>query len=127
MPFTPFHFGPALLVKSAAPRWFSFSAFVGVAVSRFARRFARRRSTASPDVAAEGRLGPALAGGLIGGLSHSVLDGIMHPDIRPFRPFTAANPLFELLSLSNLHLACVAMGFLGLIVLALRQPRRRKT
>lgn len=28
MPVTPFHFGPGLLFKAAAPRWFSFTAFV---------------------------------------------------------------------------------------------------
>ena len=28
MPFTPFHFGPGLAVKAAAPRYFSFSVFV---------------------------------------------------------------------------------------------------
>jgi membrane-bound metal-dependent hydrolase YbcI (DUF457 family) len=28
MPFTPFHFGPGLAVKVAAPRYFSFSVFV---------------------------------------------------------------------------------------------------
>lgn len=28
MPFTPFHFGPGALAKSATPRWFSFRAFV---------------------------------------------------------------------------------------------------
>lgn len=28
MPFTPFHFGPALLIKSVAPRHFSFQVFV---------------------------------------------------------------------------------------------------
>lgn len=27
MPFTPFHFGPGMLVKSVAPRWFSMTAF----------------------------------------------------------------------------------------------------
>ncbi len=28
MPFTPYHFGPGLAVKAAAPRYFSFSVFV---------------------------------------------------------------------------------------------------
>jgi membrane-bound metal-dependent hydrolase YbcI (DUF457 family) len=160
MPFTPFHFGPALLVKSVVPRWFSLSSFVAsqvvidiealywlrrnqwpvhrllhtfvsgalvgvavaVTVSAFARFFADSRLAERPGLAAEGRFVPALVGGVVGGLSHSLLDGIMHPDIRPFRPFTEANPLLGLVSIVDLHLACVATGVLGLIVLLIRRP-----
>ena len=32
MPFTPFHFGPGLLVKGIAPRRFSWAAFIAVQV-----------------------------------------------------------------------------------------------
>jgi hypothetical protein len=32
MPFTPYHFGPGLLVKSIVPRWFSLTAFMAVQV-----------------------------------------------------------------------------------------------
>jgi len=28
MPFTPFHFGPGLLIKVCVPRWFWFTSFV---------------------------------------------------------------------------------------------------
>jgi hypothetical protein len=163
MPFTPFHLGPGLLVKSVLPRWFSFSAFgvsqvvidieslywlrrgewpvhrvlhtfvsgalVGVAVAAGAvligRSFAARRLSDRPGLAVEARIGPALAGGLAGGLSHSLLDGIMHADIRPFRPFTSANPLLGQLDVVNLHLLCVAMGVFGLVLLLVRRPWRR--
>jgi len=163
MPFTPFHFGPGLLVKSVVPRWFSFSAFaasqvvidieslywlrrdewpvhrvlhtivggalVGVAVAVGAMvvggSFAARRLRDRPALAAEARIGPALGGGVVGGVSHSLLDGIMHADIRPFRPFTSANPLLARLDVVDLHLLCVAAGVLGLVVLLIRRPWRR--
>ena len=64
---------------------------VTVAGGSFADRRLRERS----GLAGEARFGPAVAGGLAGGLSHSVLDGIMHADIRPFRPLTLANPLLD--------------------------------
>jgi membrane-bound metal-dependent hydrolase YbcI (DUF457 family) len=34
-----------------------------------------------------------LVGGFIGGVSHPFLDGIMHPDVRPFMPWSDNNPL----------------------------------
>lgn len=68
-------------------------------------------------------LRPAIVGGLIGGLTHPLLDGIMHADIRPFRPFTDANPLFEALGLGPLHLACILFGVFGAALLALRAVR----
>ena len=56
---------------------------------------------------------PALSGGALGGLFHSLLDGIMHADIRPFHPFSDANPLRGILSLDQLHAACVVAGAIG--------------
>lgn len=63
---------------------------------------------------AEVALAPALLGGAIGGFSHPVLDGIMHSDVMPLRPFSEANPFLGWLGLSALHLWCVAAGILGL-------------
>jgi hypothetical protein len=166
MPFTPFHFGPALLLKSGAPRKFSLSAFVasqvvidletlywlsrdewpvhrllhtfllgtiagtavGVAMNLVAQPLTRRiRKVVENEVlSAEVRLGPATAGGLLGGLSHSLLDGLMHGDIQPFRPFAGGNPLLRHVDVWHLHLACAAAGVLGLVLLAgrwLRQAR----
>lgn len=62
-------------------------------------------------------------GAIAGALSHPILDGIMHPDIQPFQPFTTANPLHELISLGGLHGACVVAGLLGLLLLLIRSPR----
>ena len=164
MPFTPFHFGPGLLVKGMAPRWFSMSAFVasqvvidveslywllqdawpvhrglhtfvggtivGLAVALALHGVARtaigRRLGERYGLVADLGLTPLLVGGLIGGLSHSMLDGIMHPDIQPFRPMFDDNPLLGRLSVLALHLACVVAGGLGLGVLMLRRSSRRE-
>ena len=48
--------------------------------------------------AREVSLRPAMAGGIAGGLLHALLDGIMHADIRPFRPLLSGNPLLGLLA-----------------------------
>lgn len=154
MPVTPFHFGPGLLLKAAAPRAVSFSAFVaanvvidveslvnlvsgrypihaelhtfvssllvGVLVGGLIGLFGRWRRTQSP----EWSLGPALAGGVAGGVSHPFLDGIMHGDIRPFLPITAENPLYRLVELDTLHSACTVAGLLGAVFLAWRWSSR---
>jgi len=54
-----------------------------------------------------------LLGGLVGGLSHPLLDGIMHPDVRPFMPWTDYNPFLGLIGLAPLHLACIGSAVLG--------------
>jgi hypothetical protein len=63
---------------------------------------------------------PAIVGGLLGGLTHPLLDGIMHDDIRPFRPFTSANPLHLLMGLGPLHLLCILLSVVGAALLARR-------
>jgi membrane-bound metal-dependent hydrolase YbcI (DUF457 family) len=70
---------------------------------------------------------PAIVGGLLGGLTHPLLDGIMHDDIRPFLPFSDANPLHQAMGLGPLHLACILMGVVGAALVALRKvPDHRK-
>jgi LexA-binding, inner membrane-associated putative hydrolase len=66
----------------------------------------------------------AFAGGLIGGLSHPLLDGIMHADVRPFMPWSDSNPFLGLVGLAPLHLACVAAALVGAACLALWRTRR---
>jgi len=55
-----------------------------------------------------------------------VLDGIMHADIRPFRPFTDANPLYELVSIRTLYLFCTITGLVGAALLLARERRSRR-
>ena len=58
--------------------------------------------------------GAAAAGAFVGTLSHIVFDSIMHVDMRPFAPWSAANPFLHWLPVDTLHQACVASGVLGL-------------
>lgn len=59
---------------------------------------------------------PSLIGGLLGGLSHPLLDGIMHSDPVPFWPFRTGNPLAGLIGDGPLQLLCLAAGAAGYIL-----------
>ena len=61
--------------------------------------------------------------GLLGAVFHVVPDAIMHPDVRPFAPFTDANPFFNLVAVGLLHLTLVVVGAVGLGLLALQRRR----
>lgn len=163
MPFTPFHFGPGLLLKSIAPSRFSFlgyaaaqvvidvesgyflltrqwpvhrtlhtflvgglvGATAGLVVAKVGRRLRVLQSgTGTPTLRAELETTSAITGGAIGGLAHSLLDGFMHPDIRPFLPFMESNPLRGLIALSTLYWGCVLTGIVGLILLSRSRLRR---
>ena len=151
MPVTPFHLGPGVLAKAVAPGAVSFVAFtvanvaidlesvvnlvlgrspvhatlhtlggalaVGALAGWAVGAFGRWRGWTS----AEWRPRPALAGGVLGGLSQTALDAVMHADLAPLAPVTDANPLLRIVGLDTLHLACVAAGGLGLVGLWLRQ------
>ena len=164
MPATPFHLGPGLLIKAAAPRQFSMAAYslaqvvidvesgyyllqgeypvhrqahtfllggligmlCGLVVSRIGGWWARPRDAVPEALAAEFRMPVAVVSGIFGGIFHSVLDGIMHADIRPFRPFTEANPLYELVSIRELYLFCTITGLVGAALLLARERRSRR-
>jgi hypothetical protein len=98
----------------------------GLIVSRVGERWARPRDVVPEALAAEYRLPVAVASGIFGGIFHSVLDGIMHPDIRPFRPFTDANPLFGLVSVRILYLFCIITGLIGAALLLAWERRARR-
>ncbi len=153
MPVTPYHLGPGLLVKAVAPSRVSVSAFVlanavidaesvanlllgwhpvlatlhtlagalvvGAASGALVAWVGHRRRSAS----AEWRAGPALAGGLLGGLGQTGLDAVMHADLRPLLPVSEANPLLGAVDLGLLHVACVVTGAVGLAVLGIRRWR----
>jgi putative flippase GtrA len=60
----------------------------------------------------------------IGTYSHVFLDSIMHPDIRPFSPFSSSNPLFQSIGLGPLHLLCLVLGIVGFAcLLTVSRPR----
>jgi hypothetical protein len=160
VPVTPFHFGPGLLFKAAAPRHVSLSAFVvsqviidvesgyhllrgdwpvhrllhtlplatlvglvsGALVWGATRLpWVRDWVAGEPRLASETAARPALVGGLLGGLTHPIFDGIMHSDMQPFWPVSSDNPLLGLIGLGALHLGCMAAGAIGATVLWLRR------
>lgn len=162
MPFTPFHFGPALLVKGAMPRRFSWIAFVtttvvidcetlyNIANHRYpvhrglhtflGASLAGLATSASllvlrrwlPDVRKFGSLvrsdtsSQALwMGGVTGGASHPLLDGIMHRDVHPFLPWSASNPFLGTIDLGILHLGCIVAGVIGGLLVAIWTNRAR--
>jgi len=66
----------------------------------------------------------AIAGAFIGAYSHVFLDSIMHPDVRPFSPFSESNPCYLLVGLVTLHLFCIVSGILGASYLALHSTAK---
>ena len=91
----------------------------GAAVAGAGRVMRRRGSECS--------LGPAIAGGLLGGISQPLLDSIVHRDIRPLAPLSEANPLLGLVGAGLLKAACVMAGVVGAAILAVRWWRRTRT
>jgi membrane-bound metal-dependent hydrolase YbcI (DUF457 family) len=158
VPFTPFHLGPGLLLKSAAPRRISFVAFattqvavdleplyfivrgeypvhrvlhtvwaagaVGVAVGLVVWAAARGRA-GGWGVAAREDLGrnAAIVGGLLGGVSHPLLDGLMHRDVHALRPLAETQWVLGPGGVAALHVGCVLAGALGATVLWARRAR----
>ena len=61
----------------------------------------------------------ALSAAFIGSYSHVALDSIMHHDTHPLAPFSNANPLYGMISVSDLHLYCLVAGVVGLLGLSL--------
>lgn len=97
------------------------AAFIGVVVGVLVYLVGRESPTADDLVGKpESAARPALVGGLLGGLSHPVLDGIMHTDIRPLLPFDSSNPFLGIVDLETLHLSCIASGVLGGAILGVR-------
>src|SRR5207237_10769947 len=98
----------------------------GLIVSRVGVWWARPRDLIPDALAAEYRLPIAVVSGIFGGVFHSVLDGIMHADMHPFRPFADANPLYGLVSLRTLYLFCIITGLVGAALLLAWERRARR-
>ena len=89
---------------------------------RAADSLRRRGAWASSELSTLG----ILTGGLIGGASHPLLDGLMHRDVHPFAPWSSANPLLHLVRVGTLHLGCVTLGLIGVVGLGLEVFRGNK-
>lgn len=69
-------------------------------------------------------MGAVAIGAIAGTFSHVLLDSVMHADIRPFAPFSDANPLLGVLPVQALHASCAAFGLVGIAILGVRSFRR---
>ncbi len=171
MPITPLHFGPAAVVKAAAPKYFSFAVFgftqvvidmepayymaqglwpihrffhsylgatlvavfavvVGKPLSELLIRWWNRRlSSRQRDwlgIQARISVTAAVSGALFGAYSHVLLDSVMHPDLRPFAPWSNSNGLLHFISLGQLNALCAGLGVGGGIMLLLSLLRRKR-
>jgi len=91
------------------------SALLGLVLVRLA--IARRLFGASAgrwlDDLGEASWAAVLAGAVIGAWSHVFLDGLMHADLRPFAPWSDANPWLHAVPVSAIHLFCLLAGIVG--------------
>jgi membrane-bound metal-dependent hydrolase YbcI (DUF457 family) len=67
-------------------------------------------------------LSAVLLGAAIGSYSHILLDGIMHSDMRPFAPWSDANPFLRAIPLSTLHWICIISGVAGVAIWLKTRP-----
>jgi len=81
--------------------------------------------TRAPFLKDEIAPGSVVLGGFLGGITHPLLDGLMHRDIRPFEPFSSANPLLDAVPLNVLLGFCVVSGLVGVAILLVRGSSRK--
>jgi hypothetical protein len=93
---------------------------VGVAVSLVPKVF-RTRSLQYPHaLRAEFRLPTSIIGGVLGGLSHSLIDSLIYTDFHPFAPLSIKIPLYGLIAPGDLSHGLFLAGLIGVVLLALR-------
>lgn len=66
-----------------------------------------------------------LTGGLLGGITHLLLDALMHGYMRPLWPFSVANPLYELTTYEQVEWLCLGGGVLGGLLWWWRRLQKR--
>lgn len=65
-------------------------------------------------------------GAAFGAYSHILLDSLYHPDVEPLQPWSALNPLCEIVDPYRVEVACVSLGIIGLVWFIEGERRRRK-
>lgn len=98
---------------------------VGVGVSLLPRVFRasslQRASGKYHDaLRAEFRLPTSIIGGVLGGLSHSLIDSVIYTDFHPFAPLSVQNPLHGLITPGDLSYSLLLTGVIGFVLLVSR-------
>jgi hypothetical protein len=98
---------------------------VGVGVSLLPNIFRteslHRADGKYPDaLRAEFRLPTSIIGGVLGGISHSLIDSLIYTDFHPFAPLSAQNPLHGLITPGDLSYGLFLVGVIGLVLLISR-------
>lgn len=141
MPFTPYHFGPALVAKGLLRNQFClitfaisqviidleslyylvqnnwpvhrfFHTYLGATLAIFISLVLAKLTLKALRLKASWKA--IFIAGFFGGYSHIFLDSIMHRDIMPLSPFSEFNGLLRIISLPSLHNLCVFSGLLGI-------------
>ncbi len=74
-----------------------------------------------PDaLRAEFRLPECIVAGVLGGMSHSLINSIIYTDFHPLAPFSVQNPLHGLITPNALFYSLFLTGVIGLVLLAIR-------
>lgn len=95
---------------------------VGIAVGALVWALGRSRApTLPPLVARDLERGPALIGGLIGGVSHALLDGLVHRDVHALWPLARTTWVLPPAGIAAVPLACVIVGALGALLWVARR------
>jgi membrane-bound metal-dependent hydrolase YbcI (DUF457 family) len=144
MPFTPYHMGFGLIIKSAKPTKISFIMYgfsqIAIDAQQLYKHMAERavthgithtilgatvigfaclpfRSLMGLIFKKEITISSAVYGVFIGVYSHLVLDSIVHIDVSKnlFRPFNFDSHLFGLLSIEGMNRLCILLGLIGII------------
>ncbi len=144
MPFTLFHMGPGIAVKSLLQGSFSLMIFGwtqivmdvqplvviltgqghmhGFSHTYLGATIIAVISAVSGKYMIECGVKPtviyrkiAFLSAFIGSFSHVLLDSIMHRDCVPLYPFSSENHIQGIVSVSTLHSLCVYSGWLGIV------------
>jgi hypothetical protein len=68
----------------------------------------------------------SFAGASLGAYGHILLDSLVHSDIEPLQPWSAANRLREIVNSHSLGAVCLALGIVGLVGFVERLKRKQK-
>lgn len=153
MPFTPFHMGPGILVKSLMHGSFSLMVFgwaqivmdvqplvvilrgeghlhgfshtyagalilgcVAAVSGKYLSELGLYLLRLSSEWKGYLKWRVVFVSAYIGTLSHIVIDSIMHYDMEPYYPVSAANHMLGFTSVEMLHKLCLYSGVVGAVV-----------